>query len=235
MWGDCMSKKNTSGKAMPILSIVFFGVGLILFALKAAWAIAARVILSGPGALPHALLAEFGKSFGLAFPAVFFIIAAAAYLKKSERYKKLCIVAITAQIISCVMLMARLIYANQLLDFQKGKALAYILCALYFVIGVLCFIAAIKTIKEKNARVFLILAGCIGIIIGICLAGQEIYQVVAGFAFYGEHVFLIINKLLAAVLYFVSFTFYYIAFIFSALYKNRALKESEKVKVVLKK
>lgn len=219
-----MSSKKTSFKVMPILSIVFFGIGLLLLLLKAVWAIAYRMVLYGTEEIAHILLAESGKAFALGFPAIFFIICAGAYLKKSSNYKKLSITALTAQTISCVLLIARLVLVNRLYTFPKNKTYAYIVCVLFAVIGVLCFIAAIKIIKDKNVRSILITASVCGILVGMCLSGIELYQVAAGFAYYGQHAFLLINKCIASLLYFSIFAFYYTAMIFFALFERKPLK-----------
>ena len=101
--------------------------------------------------------------------------------------------------------------------------------------GVLCFIAAVKMIKDSSPRAFLLIAGGVGLLIGACLFGYEVYQIAVGFHYYGDHTFLLLNKCISALMYLVSFGFYYTAFIFNALFKNKESKESEKVKVVLKK
>ncbi|MBR2590878.1 MAG: hypothetical protein IKE65_08135 [Clostridia bacterium] len=223
-----MSSKKGSYKVMPILSIVFFSVSLVLFFLKTVWATAARTVLYGSSSFAHSLIAEGGKSFALSFPAILFIICAALYLKKSSAYRKMSVVAITAQTISCVIIIARLIFANNLLSFPKNAAYLIILCLMYLCIAVLCFIAAIKTIKDKSKRTLLLIAGSIGICIAALMLGYEAYQVAANFAFYGEHTFLLLNKCTSALLYFVSLSFYYTAFIFFATFRKKAIKDADK-------
>ena len=79
-----MSAKHSSGKVMPILSIVFFSISLVLFAAKGIWSIIYRLVIGGAGSVAHVLLAESGKVAAFAFPAVFFIIFAALSLSRNH-------------------------------------------------------------------------------------------------------------------------------------------------------
>lgn len=215
-----MKEKKDYSKVMPILSIVFFGVSLISFLTKAVSSCVYRLVVQRISVF-HVLFAEFGKGFAFAFPAVLFIICAAMYLKKSGAFKKWRCAALTAQVISSVILAARLMYANHFFSSAKTVKTAIPLVALYLAIAVLCLVAVFLEIKEKNTRILLCVAAALGMAVAVYMFSLNVFEFVLSYGYYGKHLFIAGNVLLSAVLYLVSLSFYYIAFLFSALFKKR--------------
>lgn len=227
-----MSRKK-GGKALPILSIVFFGIGLVMFLAQAGYGVIYRLVLSGGATFAHTLIAESGKAAAMAFPTVFFIIGAALYLKHSPSYKKMFTVALLAQFISAVVMAARLVYVNALFS-QKASPTAYPIFAMFALIALLSLVSAILVIKEKNYKPFMIVAAAVGMCIAVYMFGMNVYIVAANFGYYAQHIFLMGSILIKGTLYLLSFAFYYIAFLFAALFKNPVKIEAKKVKVAIK-
>ena len=227
-----MSEKK-SGKALPILSIVFFGVSLVAFMALAGYAVIYRIVLSGGAAFLHSFIAESGKTAAMAFPAVFFIISAALYLKQSPTYKKLFTVSLMMQFISAVIIAARLVYANALFT-QNASLSAYPVFTAYVLVGLLSLISAVLLIKDKKYKTVMIIAAAVGMCIAVYMLCMNVYAVAANFAYYSEHIFLMGSILIKGLLYFLSLGFYYIAFLFAALFKKQKKIEAKKVKVAIK-
>ena len=227
-----MSKKK-SNKVMPILSIVFFGVSLVVFMAQAGYCIIYRLVLLGGATFAHALLAESGKAAAMAFPAVFFMITAALYLKQSAQYKKMFTVSMIMQFISAVLIAARLVYANALFS-QNANKVSYPLFAAYALVALLCLIAAVFVIKDKKDKPIMIVTAAVGICIALYLFSMNVYAVAANFAYYSQHIFIMGSILIKGTLYLLSLSFYYIAFLFAALFKKQVKSEAKKVKVAIK-
>ncbi len=229
-----MSAKHSSGKVMPMLSIVFFSISLVLFAAKGIWSIIYRLVIGGAGSVAHVLLAESGKVAAFAFPAVFFIIFAALYLKRKQSSKGLFCVCMAAQAVSCLALSARLVQVHRLLDWQNASRSIYPLAVLFALVAVLCVIAAILEAKGKSRRAVMIVAAAAGLLIAVYMFSLNVFNFILGFSYYRNHLFLMSNAILGALLYLVGISFYYIAFIFAALFKKHVTTEHEKVKVKIK-
>ena len=227
-----MSRKK-GGKALPILSIVFFGVGLVMFLAQAGYGVIYRLVLSGGATFAHTLIAESGKAAAMAFPAVFFIISAALYLKHSSAYKRMFTVSLVMQFISAVVVAARLVYVNALFS-QKASPTAYPVFAMFAMIALLSLVSAILVIKNKNYKSLMIVTAAVGMCIAVYMFGMNVYIVAAHFGYYAQHIFLMGSILIKGTLYLLSFAFYYIAFLFAALFKNPVKTEAKKVKVAIK-
>ena len=146
-----MSQKEKSGKAMPILSIVFFGISLILFASKAVVSIVSRILFERAHLL-HITLAESGKVVAFAFPAVIFIICAGVYLSRSPKYRKLLAWSYLLQMLSALILAGRLIYVQYKNGFSNTSELVYMIIAVLALIAVLCLVAAVLEMKGKHKK-----------------------------------------------------------------------------------
>ena len=227
-----MSRKK-GGKALPILSIVFFGIGLVMFLAQAGYGVIYRLVLSGGATFAHTLVAESGKAAVMAFPAVLFIISAALYLKHSSAYKRMFTVSLVMQFISAILLAARLAYVNALFT-QKASAIAYPVFGAYALLAVFCLISVVLVIKNKNYKSLMIVTAAIGICVAVYMFGINVYIVAANFGYYAEHIFLMGSILLKGTLYLLSLSFYYIAFLFAALFKKQVKSEPKKVKVAIK-
>lgn len=228
-----MSKKERSGKAMPILSIVFFGVSLILFASKAVVMIVYR-ILSQRTHLLHIVVAESGKVITFAFPAVLFIICAGVYLSRNPGYRKLLTWSYLLQMFSAFILAGRLVYVQYKEGFSNTGVLVYMMIAILALIGVLCLVAAILEKKGNRKKGLIIVISCCGFLLACIFASTFMVPLFKNFSYFLEHIALLLSSVLSALLYALALIFYYTAFLFTGFYKEQLPKPAEKVKVVVK-
>ena len=228
-----MSQKEKSGKAMPILSIVFFGVSLLLFASKAVVTIVYR-ILSQRAHLLHIVVAESGKVVAFAFPAVLFIVCAGVYLNRSPKYRKLLGWSYLLQTLSALILAGRLIYVQYKNGFANTSVPVYMMIAVLALIAVLCLVAAVLEMKGKRKKALIIVISCCGFLLACIFASTFLVPLFKNFSYFLEHIAMLLSSVLSALLYALALIFYYVAFLFTAFYKEAFPKPAEKVKVVMK-
>lgn len=219
-----------SSKALPILSIVFAGISLILFLVKVVLNTAFLSVLNSNANTLSLLASESLKAFLLAFPAVFIILYAALQLKKSDAAKKMFSVLLAAQTLSAFILAARMAFA---LPKITGKYLILrtgVFAALFALMGICCLIAFFGSLKQKKHKVLVILAASCGIIVALIFAAWEVFVVVHYIGYYGQHIFLLISKIAIGVLYALAIIFYDVAFIFTPLYRET---NNQKIRIKL--
>lgn len=229
-----MSKTKSSGKALPILSIVFFSVGIVLFAVKVVESIVFRMLNQRSDWL-HIIVAECGKTAAFVFPAVFFIICAAMFLRRSEKSRRMLAVSFVMQLLSAVVLLGRLLYVQNIYGFANmnvttGGALACLL-----LIAVLSLLSAIFEAKGKRKKVLIILIAICGFVFALFMSLTLILPVLQQPAYFGEHIALLLYRVVSGLLYAAALIFYYIALLFTAFYKERLPRKVQTVKLVMKK
>lgn len=227
-----MAKKK-SGKAMPILSICFFGVSLILFFIKSVAHITFVLVNSAGTSMLRTVLTEVLQTALLMFPAVLFIIAAALYLKKSKACAKLYSAALLTQLISALGVLAVLVMQNDLLHFKKSDYDAYTLSFFYILIAFFTLVALIASLRRHTFKPFVIIACCAGFAAAAVLVVMNIHTIYVYRSFYAANILLLVLKSLDNICLALAIVFYYIAYLFTAFFQKFPVA-SNKVTVQIK-
>ena len=138
-----------SGRALPILSIVFSGVSLILFLVKVVLNTAYLSAEFTATSITRILFSEVLKAFLLAFPAVFMILYAALKLKRSDAAGKMFSVLLAAQTLSAVVLCVRMASGFLTTGGTIGKIRIAVFVSLFALMAVCCVVAFFGSIKLR--------------------------------------------------------------------------------------
>ena len=218
--------KNRVSKAMPILSIVFFGVSLILLVAKTVLYISQSFVAGGT--ILKIVSMQTANTVIFAIPAVLFIVYAGLILHRSQKAKKVLMAALILQILSAAAFAGRVAYYND--DWSRiGKEIAFI--ALFALIALFCLLALIFLAKGKNYKLMMIIAAACGFLVAALLFTWNGLYMLSNASFYYEHVFLLVLRLSAYTVYTLAIIFYYTALIFSACIKEREKRVAVKMKV----
>lgn len=227
-----MAKKH-SGKALPILAIVFSGVSIISFLLQTIFTVADYQLVRcyGPKDFVIMLIEVIVATLIAMFPAIFFILCASKYLS-GKKNKFLTVSLISVMVSSLLLVLIRIISYPNYFDFTniKRNLPEYIIAVIFALIIILCLIAVIRLNKQKSFKVLVIVASGLGFLMVAVMLCFSIASIISGFALDFASVLRACVKLASNVLYDLAFVFFYIALIFTALPYGK----KQKVKVTIK-
>ena len=215
-----------ASKALPILTIVFFGVSLVLFLAKTVLMTALNVM--GTRSLLSAALNQSLTTVIFAAPAVLLIVYAALVLKKSMRAKAILTAALGVQALSALYYVMRIVIGSG--EWKHfGKEMIYVLC--FALVALFSLIAFIFNIKGKKTGVLMILAAAAGMLVAGVLFLWNIMFMLDNSAFYAAHALNLVLRLTAYTSYAAAIVFHFVALIIAACVKLPAKGVAVKLKM----
>ena len=228
-----MSKKYLSN-ALPILAIVFSSVSIILFLVHILFSASHYQIKNGYGLSDFfVMLISVCLTTVIAIvPAIFFILCASKYLSgKKSNLLSVCLIMLS---VSLLLLSAiRVISKLSVLTSSNIKSALphYIMLLLYLLIIVFCIIAVIKLNKQKNFKVFAILAAATGLMAVVCMIWFNVADIIfSEVSFDLNYYFKLAVRIISDAFYECAWIFLYISLIFITIPYGKY----KKIKVKLK-
>ena len=219
-----MSKKK-SFKALPILAIVFFSVGLVLLAAKTVLLYASAALAGQNSGLIRIVL----NTLVMGIPAVLFIIYSALTLKRKTETKAFLGVSLLVQALSSIYFAVRVALGN---DNWKHIGKNYAFIVLFGLSALMCLISFCLVLKGAKASLFIILAAAFGMFVAFVLFSWNAVYMISNGSYFASNIAVLLSRLLGYTAYAVSIVFHFTALIFVACFRKK--KEKEKVTVKIK-